>query len=99
MAAALAVVILPSASAAWFLQRDRSRVEAKAQAELLFISIAGTHLVERSISALDIVVSLAMEGFKTGQLDADGVRQWLLKQSSHGDSLVSLGFLAVANGI
>ncbi|HEX2525342.1 MAG TPA: ATP-binding protein [Geminicoccus sp.] len=100
-AAALVIVIVFGAGASWFLWRDRSEVLAGTRAELTSSATAGAGMVERGVGTIDIVVSLAIDEFASGQMGLEDLKAWLLRQSSYSNALSSLSslFLADAQGI
>lgn len=97
----LAIGILGAALCAVFLLHDRAAELEQARRDLRAISLPAADALERGLGTLDLMVSLAVEGFGRGEWDLAGVYAFLHSQAKRLDQLDALDQLAIidAKGI
>src|SRR6476659_7721573 len=97
----LATGIVGVALCTAFLLHDRAAELDQARRDLRAISRPAADALERGLGTLDLMVSLAVEGFGRGERDLSGVFAFLRSQAKRLDQLDALDQLAVldAKGI
>jgi signal transduction histidine kinase/DNA-binding NarL/FixJ family response regulator len=96
LAMGLLAFCLVGTGSAWFLARDRGELLSRSSANLASSSVIGANFVERTIGTLDVVVSIGLEAYASGELSLDDLGGWLSKRAPGAEQLKALNDHAIA---